>query len=78
MGIPKTGPPLAHNLYPIPLQYQKFIDEEIWLLEKAGCISKSLSPWATPVAIFLKKQHPLHPEKTTMLGLRLLFINQMH
>ena len=29
MNIPTTGPPLVHKPYPIPLKYQKFIDEEI-------------------------------------------------
>ena len=39
----------------------KFIDEEIHLLEDAGCISKSLSPWAMPV-IIVPKNSPLHPK----------------
>ena len=39
IAIPTTGPPIAHKPYSIPLKYQKFIDEEIWILESAGCIS---------------------------------------
>ena len=61
--IPTTGPPIAHKPYPIPLKYQKFMDEEIRLLENAGCISKSLCPWATPVIIAPKKPDPLNPQK---------------
>ena len=49
MGIPTTGPPIAQKPYPILLKYQKFIDEEIRLLENAGGISKSLSPFEAPV-----------------------------
>ena len=51
MDIPPMAPPIAHKLYPIPLKYQKFVDEEITLSEKADCISKSLSPWAPLVII---------------------------
>ena len=40
MDIPTTGPPIAGKPCPIPLRYQIFIDEEIGLLESAGCISK--------------------------------------
>ena len=43
--------------------YQKFIDEEIMLLEILGCISKSLSPGVTPVIIVPKNQDPLNPQK---------------
>ena len=43
MDIPTTEPPTRWKPYPIPLKYQKFIGEEIWLLENAGCISKTLS-----------------------------------
>ena len=43
MNIPTAGLPIACKSYPIPFKYQKFINEEIWLLENAGCISKGLS-----------------------------------
>ena len=49
--------------YPIPLKYQKSVDEEIKLLENAGCISKSLSLAATPVIIVHKKSDPTNPCK---------------
>ena len=39
MDKPATGPPIAHKPYSIPLKYKKFVDEEIRLLENAGCIS---------------------------------------
>ena len=41
MDIPKSRLPVACKHYPIPLKYQKFVDEEIKLLENASCISKS-------------------------------------
>ena len=40
MDIQTAGPPIACKPYPIPLKYQKFIDEEIGVLENAGCISE--------------------------------------
>ena len=63
MDIPATGPPIAHKPYPNPLKYQKSIDEEIWSLESAGCILKSLSPWAVQVVIVPSKNDPLNPQK---------------
>ena len=63
MDVPTTGPPITSKLYPITLKYQKLTDEEIWLLESSGSISKSLSPWATQVVIIPKKPDPLNPEK---------------
>ena len=53
--------PVACKPYPIPLKYQKLIDEEIKQLENAGCRSKSLSPWTTPVIIVPKMSDPLNP-----------------
>ena len=63
MDTPTAGLPIACKPYPIPLKYQKFIDEVIRLLGNAGCISKSLRPWATPVIIVPKKPDPLNPQK---------------
>ena len=43
MDLPTTGSPVTSKPYTIPLKYKSFIDEEIKLLEDAGCMSKSLS-----------------------------------
>ena len=43
MDLPTTGLPVTSKPYTIPLKYKSFIDNEIKLLEDAGCISKSLS-----------------------------------
>ena len=63
IDIPTTGLPVAHKAYPSPLKYQKFVKEEMKLLENAGCISKSLSPWAIPVIIIPKTPDPTNPCK---------------
>ena len=62
MDLPSTGPPVSTKPYTIPLKYRSFLDEEIKLLEDAGCISKSLSDWASPICI-VKKLDPSQPHK---------------
>ena len=63
MDLPTIGPPVSSKLYTIPLKYQSFINENIWLLEDAGCISKSLSDWASPICIIKKKSDHSQPHK---------------
>ena len=63
MDLPTTGPPVSSKPYTIPLKYQSFVDEEIQLLEAAGCISKSLSNWASPICIIKKKPDLSQPHK---------------
>ena len=55
-------PPVSTKPYTIPLKYKAFVDEEIKLLEDAGCISKSLSDWASLICI-VKKPDPSQPDK---------------
>ena len=63
MDLPTTGLPVASKPYTIPLKYKSFIDDEIKLLEDTGCISKSLSNWASPICIVKKKPNPSQPNK---------------
>ena len=63
MDPPTIGPPVSSKPYTIPLKYQSFIDEEIQLLEDAGCISKSLSNQASPICIIKKKPDPIQSHK---------------
>ena len=60
MDLPTTGPPIASKPYTIPLKYRSFVDKEIKLLEDAGCISKSLSDWASPICIAKQNQIPIN------------------
>ena len=55
IDLPTTGPPVSTKHYTIPLKYKSFINNEIRLLEDAGCISKSFSNWASPICIMKKK-----------------------
>ena len=63
MDLPTTGLPVASKPYTIPLKYKSFLDNEIKLLEDTGCISKSLSDWASPICIVKKKPDPSQPNK---------------
>ena len=63
IDIPTKGPPIAWRPYPILLKYQKLVEEEIKLLEEAGCISKSLSCWAAFIVIVPTKSDPNQPNK---------------
>ena len=63
MDLTTTGPPVSSKPYAISLKYQSFVDEEIQLWEDAGCISKSLSNWASPICTIKKKPDPSQPHK---------------
>ena len=63
MDLPTTGPPVSTKPYTIPLKYKIFINEEIKLLEDAGCISKSLRDWVSPKCMVKKKPDPSQPDK---------------
>ena len=63
MDLPTIGPPVSTKPYTIPLKYKSFINDEIKLLEDAGCISKSLSNWASLICIMKKKPDSSQPNK---------------
>ena len=59
MDIP-TGdsPPITQRPYTLALKHEQWVQEEIEILEKAGIIAKSVSPWASPIVIVPKKTAP--------------------
>ena len=59
MDLPTTGPPVETKPYTIPLKYKSFMADEIKHPEDAGCISKSLSDWVSPICI-VKKPDPVN------------------
>ena len=63
MDLPTTGPSVSTKPYTIPLKYKSFINDEIKLIKDAGCISKSLSDWASLICIVKKKPGPSQPNK---------------
>ena len=53
--------PISQKPYTIPLKHQEWVKNEIDILEKAGIIERSISPWASPIVIVPKKLNPLEP-----------------
>ena len=59
-------PPIASKPYTLPLKHYKWVQREIEMLEKAGIIERSMSPWASPVVIVPKKSTPGEPPRRRM------------
>ena len=51
-------PSIASKPYTLSLKHYDWVQKEITTLERAGIITKSISPWASPVVIVLKKSAP--------------------
>ena len=49
------SPPIASKPYTLSLKHYDWVQKEITTLEKAGIITKSISPWALPVVIVPKE-----------------------
>ena len=59
MDIPMgDSPPITQRPYTLALKHVQWVQEEIEILEKAGIIAKSVSPWASPIVIVPKKTAP--------------------
>ena len=67
MEIP-TGdnPPMSQRPYGLALKHVQWVQEEIETLERAGVITKSISPWASPIVIVPKKTAPGEPPRRRM------------
>ena len=67
MDIP-TGdsPPITQRPYTLALKHVEWVQDEIEILEKAGIIAKSVSPWASPIVIVPKKTAPGEPPPTDL------------
>ena len=59
-------PPIASKPYTLSLKHYDWVQKEITTLEKAGIITKSISPWASPVVIVPKKSAPREPPQRRM------------
>ena len=52
------SPPVSSRPYPLPLKHYEWVQKEIESLERVGVITKSMSPWASPIVIVPKKSSP--------------------
>ena len=64
----ETGdsPPICQRPYSLPLKHVEWVTKELEILEKAGVISRSVSPWASPIVIVPKKSEPGEPPRRRM------------
>ena len=59
--------PVAQSPYTLPLKHYEWVRKEIEMLEKAGVIFKSISPWASPVIVVPKKSAPDEPPRRRLV-----------
>ena len=52
------SPPISQRPYYLPLKHSDWVQKELDTLEKAGVITRSVSPWASPIVIVPKKTEP--------------------
>ena len=60
------SPPIASKPYTLSLKHYDWVQKEITTLERVGIITKSISPWASPVVIVPKKSAPGEPPQRRM------------
>ena len=57
------SPLISSRPYTLALKHHRWVQEEIETLERAGVITKSMSPWASPIVVVPKKSQPGEPPK---------------
>ena len=57
------SPPITQKPYTIPLKHAAWVQKELEILEKAGVIVRSVSPWASPIVVVPKRTAPGEPPK---------------
>ena len=64
----ETGdsPPVCQKPYSLPLKHVEWVQKELEILERAGVIQRSMSPWASPIVIVPKKSEPGEPPRRRM------------
>ena len=55
--------PITQKPYTLPLKHTAWVQRELEILEKAGVIVRSVSPWASPIVVVPKQTAPGEPPK---------------
>ena len=55
--------PITQKPYTLPLKHSTWVQRELEILEKAGVIVRSVSPWASPIVFVPKRTAPGDPLK---------------
>ena len=58
-----NSPPICQKPYTLALKHAKWVKRELNILEEAGVIERSVSPWASPIVIVPKRTAPGEPPK---------------
>ena len=64
------SPPISQRPYNLPLKHVDWVQKELDTLEKAGVITRSVSPWASPIVIVPKKTEPGEPPRRLCVDYR--------
>ena len=62
----RDSPPVCQKPYSLPLKHVEWVQKELEILERAGVIQRSMSPWASPIVIVPKKSEPGEPPRRRM------------
>ena len=57
------SPSITKKPYTLPLKHTEWVQRELEILEKAGVIVRSVSPWASPIVVVPKRTAPGEPPK---------------
>ena len=60
------NPPVCQRPYTLPLKHVEWVKKELNILEAAGIIVRSVSPWASPIVVVPKRSAPGKPPKRRM------------
>ena len=60
------NPPVCQRPYTLPLKHAEWVKKELNILEAAGIIVRSVSPWASPIVVVPKRSVPGEPPKRCM------------
>ena len=55
--------PITQKPYTLPLKHTEWVQRELEILEKAGLIVRSVSPWASPIVVVPKSTALGEPPK---------------
>ena len=65
------SPPITQKPYTLPLKHAEWVQKELEILEKAGVIVRSVSPWASPIVVVPKRTAPgEHPKRQLCVDYR--------
>ena len=56
-------PPITQKPYTLHLKHAEWVQKELEILEKAGVIVRSVSPWASPIVVVPKRTAPGEPPR---------------